>query len=83
MKTFKGNIVLVKTDTVVVEIERKITSRLYKKQLIRTKKYQVDRNGKEVNVGDVVSIAETKPVSKNKHFKVVEVNKKWYSLEAF
>ena len=76
MKTFKGNIILVKTDTVVVEIERKITSRLYKKQLIRTKKYQVDRNGKEVNVGDVVSIAETKPVSKNKHFKVVEVNKK-------
>ena len=76
MKTFKGNIVLVKTDTVVVEIERKITSRLYKKQLIRTKKYQVDRNGKEVNVGDVVSIAETKPISKNKHFKLMEVNKK-------
>ncbi len=76
MKTFKGNIILVKTDTVVVEIERKITSRLYKKQLIRTKKYQVDRNGKEVNVGDVVSIAETKPISKNKHFKLMEVNKK-------
>ena len=83
MKTFKGNIILVKTDTVVVEIERKITSRFYKKQLIRTKKYQVDRNGKEVNVGDVVSIAETKPISKNKHFKLMEVNKKWYSLEAF
>lgn len=76
MKTFKGNIISVKIDTIVVEIERKITNRLYKKQLIRTKKYQVDRNGKEVNVGDVVSIVETKPMSKNKHFKVMEVNKK-------
>ncbi len=77
MKILRGYIIRVTSEkTVVVETSRKIAHPLYKKLLTRTKKFLVDPNSKEVKIGDQVKIEETRPISKNKHFKIVEVYKK-------
>lgn len=58
-------------NTVIVEVERRVRHALYKKTVKRTKHIAVDVAGKRVAVGDVVHIAETRPISKTKHFKLV------------
>lgn len=60
------------TNTVVVEVERHTVHPLYKKRLKVTKKYSVDTREVPVTVGDFVKIEETVPMSKTKHFKVIE-----------
>lgn len=60
-------------DTAVVEVTRFVPHPLYKKLLKRSKKYKVAVNGHELEVGKRVKIAETKPLSKDKYFKVTEV----------
>lgn len=76
MKIFKGKVVSLKMqNTVVVEVQRKTAHPIYKKLITRTKRYKVDINGQTLNVGDNVQIIETKPISKEKHFKVKEANK--------
>lgn len=70
-KILTGKVVSLKMQgTAIVEVERKITHPLYKKILTRSKKYKVDANSKELNVGDMVKIIETRPISKGKYFKV-------------
>ena len=60
--------------TVVVNIESKVKHPLYKKLIKRSKKIKAhDEIG--VSVGDKVKIIETKPISKEVNFKVVEVIK--------
>jgi small subunit ribosomal protein S17 len=76
MKIFKGEIVSLKSqNTAVVSIERKAIHPLYKKVLRRNKKHKADTNGVEVKLGDQVKIVETRPISKQKHFKITEVIK--------
>ncbi len=75
-KTYTGIVVSLKMQgTAVVEVERTITHPLYKKILRRSKRYKVDTNSQELSVGDKVKITETKPISKNKFFKVEEKKK--------
>ena len=75
-RAFEGKIVSVKMNrTVVVEITRKVQHPLYKKLLIKTNKMQVDTAGQKIELGQEVTIEETRPISKTKHFKVVEVKK--------
>lgn len=75
-KTFDGKVVSLKMqNTVVVEIERKSPHPIYKKLLKRTKKLKADLAGMTLNMGDKVRIVETKPISKDKNFKVLEVLK--------
>lgn len=70
-KTLKGTVVATKMqNTAVVEVSWKAPHPLYKKLLKRSKKHKVDTTGFEVKVGDVVTIVETKPISKDKHFKL-------------
>ncbi len=59
--------------TVVVEVERKVRHEIYKKIIKKNKKYLVDPGSLQVKVGDVVSIAPTRPISKKKKFKLVSV----------
>ncbi len=67
-KTLKGVVISTKmTQAVVVEVTRKIPHPKYKKLLTRSKKYRVAVNGHDVQVGDTVSIAETRPLSKTIH----------------
>lgn len=71
-KTFIGKIVSDKmANTVVVAIERKVAHKRYGKLLARTQKLMADKNSMEVVTGDTVKIEETRPMSKNKNFKVV------------
>lgn len=59
--------------TVVVSVERTVSHRLYKKAVKRTKKFKAHDNANECNVGDVVRIAETRPMSKTKRWRVMEI----------
>ena len=62
--------------TVVVNVSRRIKHKLYKKIIKRTKKYHAHDEKNEFNVGDNVSIIETKPISKLKKWSVVSVSSK-------
>lgn len=58
--------------TVVVKVERKIIHPKYKKVIVRHKKYKAHNENIKLSVGDIVKIQETRPISKEKHFLVVE-----------
>ena len=76
-KVLVGKVVSTKMQgTVLVEVIRRTPHKLYKKLLKRSKKYKVDPNGLEPVLGNTVKIEETKPVSKDKHFKLVEIENK-------
>lgn len=77
MKIFKGQVVSLKSkNTAVVDVERQTTHPLYKKVLKRNKKYKVDTNNLEVKPGDQVKIVETRPISRQKYFKISQVLEK-------
>lgn len=72
-KTLVGKIVSLKMKkTAVVEVERKILHKKYKKVIYRHKKYKAHYDDMKLAVGDQVKIAETRPISKTKHFVVLE-----------
>lgn len=72
-RIFTGLVVSNKMEkTVVVEVERKFRHPFYKKVIRRRKKYKAHWDKEKLNVGDVVEIKETKPISKDKHFIVVK-----------
>ncbi len=69
-----GTVVSDKMDkTVVVAVERRYPHPLYGKQVTRTKKYHAHDEKNEYHPGDVVRIMETRPLSKLKRWRVVEV----------
>ena len=59
--------------TVVVRVDRRIQHPLYRKAMIRSKKYHVHDAENEYRNGDVVRIQETRPISKLKRWRVVEL----------
>ena len=59
--------------TVTVLVERRFAHPLYGKQVTRTKKYHAHDEANECMVGDKVSIMETRPLSKTKRWRVVEL----------
>ena len=63
-----------KTITVLVETYKK--DRLYGKRVKYSKKYAAHDEKNEAKVGDTVRIAEVRPLSKTKHFRLVEVVEK-------
>ena len=71
-KVLKGIVTSAKNNkTVVVEVTRKFKHPFYEKIIKRTKKYHAHDENNEFNVGDIVSIIESKPISKLKKWKVV------------
>lgn len=58
--------------TVVVEVETSKPHPLYKKIVKKRKKYQAHNESLNLQVGDQVEIVSTRPISKEKHFKVVK-----------
>lgn len=71
-KILKGNVVSTKMQkTVVVEVERVYRHPIYKKTIKKHKKYKAHNETLELAVGDVVTIEETRPISKDTHFKVI------------
>ncbi len=76
-KTFIGKVISDKMDkTVTVEIETRKMHPIYKKSLRAHKKFKVHDAKGEASVGDVVMIRETRPISKEKCWKVVEIVEK-------
>jgi len=61
--------------TIVVGVERKFRHRIYGKVVKKVKKYYVHDEKSEAKVGDFVLIAETRPLSKLKRWRLVEILK--------
>ena len=57
--------------TVVVKVTRRVKHKLYRKIISRSKKYHAHDEQNQYNVGDIVSIIETKPLSKLKTWMVL------------
>jgi small subunit ribosomal protein S17 len=72
-KTVTGVVVSTKmTNTIRVKIERFVMHPIYKKAVRRTNTVAVHNEDKTIKEGDTVKIRESKPISKTKHFRVVE-----------
>ena len=73
-KDRQGVVISDKMDkTVVVEIQRRTTHALYRKTITRTEKLLAHDETNDLGVGDRVRVAETRPLSKKKRWRVVEV----------
>jgi len=59
--------------TVVVEVERTVRHRRYGKVLTRVKKYKAHDERNECQVGDQVRIIESRPLSREKRWRVIEI----------
>lgn len=59
--------------TVVIVVEYYIPHRLYKKRVRHLSKFKAHDEQNSCNIGDVVLIEETRPLSKDKRWKVVEI----------
>jgi len=59
--------------TVVVSIERRVQHPVYGKMIRRTKKLKAHDEQNEAKTGDTVRIMETRPLSKDKRWRVVEI----------
>ena len=72
-----GKVVSDKMDkTIVVAIEELIQHKLYKKSVKRTVKFKAHDENNEAKVGDRVSIMETRPLSKEKRWRLVQIVEK-------
>ena len=80
-KTRIGKVVSDKMDkTVVVAVRTTQRHPVYKKTITRTKKFKAHDENNEAKVGDTVSIMETRPLSKEKRWRVVEIIEKTVAL---
>jgi small subunit ribosomal protein S17 len=59
--------------TVVVQVERMVRHRRYAKVLRRIKKYKAHDEKNECQIGDQVRIIESRPLSREKRWRVVEI----------
>ena len=76
-KTREGTVVSNKmAKTVVVEQRRRGLHPIYKRYITLTKKYHAHDEKNECQIGDFVRIAETRPLSKQKRWRVVEIVEK-------
>lgn len=72
----EGTVVSNKMDkTVVVELERTVSHPFYGKTLTKKKKVKVHDPENKCNIGDLVKVQETKSLSRDKHWKVVDILK--------
>jgi small subunit ribosomal protein S17 len=61
------------TKSIVVEVERKIKHPVYGKFVKRSKKFMAHDENEDCNIGDTVKIMETRPLSKMKRWRIVEI----------
>lgn len=73
-RTLQGVVTSNKMDkSVVVAVERSLKHRLYRKIMRKTKRYKAHDEKNECQAGDSVRIMECRPLSKEKHFRVVQI----------
>ncbi len=64
------------TKTITVSVERRLRHPIYGKFVKKTKKFMAHDESAECQIGDVVKIMETRPLSKRKRWRLVEVLEK-------
>lgn len=73
-KTMVGKVVSDKMDkTIVVAIERTVQHSLYKKAAKVTMKFKAHDENNDAHTGDIVELMETRPLSRDKRWRLVEV----------
>lgn len=73
-KTKIGRVISNKMNkTVVVAVETPKRHPLYKKVIRSTKKYKAHDENNQCGIGDIVRLAETRPLSREKHWRVAEI----------
>ncbi len=76
-KSRVGIVVSDKMDkTIVVAVVRKVKHPLYKKYITRTKKFKAHDELNQCGIGDKVEIVETRPISKDKCWRLAEIIEK-------
>jgi small subunit ribosomal protein S17 len=76
-KQLFGRVVSNKMDkTIVVELENLVMHSLYKKSVRRTKSIKGHDEKNECSVGDLVKVEETRPLSREKRYRLVEIVEK-------
>ena len=76
-KTRTGKVISNKMDkTIVVAIENHVKHPLYNKIVKRTYKLKAHDENNECNIGDIVKVMETRPLSKDKRWRFVEIVEK-------
>ena len=76
-KTRVGKVVSDKMDkTVVVIVEDRVAHKTYKKIIGRTYRLKAHDDNNECGIGDIVRVMETRPLSKDKRWRVVEIIEK-------
>ena len=69
-----GTVVSARMDkTIIVRVERRVRHALYGKEMLKTKRFHVHDDRNEAKEGDQVRIMETRPLSKMKHWRLIEV----------
>lgn len=73
-RVLEGVVVSAKMEkTITVRVDRVVHHPIYKKAIVRSKKYLVHDEHGEARVGDRVRIVETRPLSRRKHFRLLEI----------
>ena len=81
-RTMVGNVISKNMDkTAIVAVPRLRRHRLYHKMMRHTEKYKVHDAKNETGVGDTVRLIETRPISKEKHWSVIEIISKGEVVE--
>lgn len=76
-KVLRGVVVSNKMEkTGVVEITRKVPHPLYKKVVTKTTRFKFHDENNECSIGDTVEVMETRPLSKDKYFRLVRIVEK-------
>lgn len=75
IRTLRGEVVSDKMDkTVVVRVDRTLVHPKYGKRYVQSKKYHVHDEANTAKVGDQVSFRESRPLSRNKRWRLVKTN---------
>lgn len=77
VRTLMGKVVSDKMDkSIVVLIERRVKHPVYGKYVSKSTKIKVHDENNECNIGDLVTIAESRPLSKTKSWTLVKVEER-------
>jgi small subunit ribosomal protein S17 len=73
-KIISGIVVSSRMDkTAVVQVQRRFAHPVYKKYVSKRVKYKVHDEKNDLNIGDTVRIVETRPLSKNKRWRLLDI----------
>lgn len=74
VKTKTGSVISDKMEkTIVVAVENLVEHPLYKKRVRKTRHFQAHDENNEAHIGDIVRIGETRPISKTKTWRLLEI----------